>query len=146
LARETEVLGENLPQCCFVHHKSHMLPYYANLGPRCGKQESNRLSYGTVSDEACDRPNLLHLRGRYCPFSDLSTVTGLLERKVYWLVMTCFSYLDKGTTAVFSFTFCLKYRKGQGHKEASLKFSEVVKFVLTCVAVIKCLRKGVTRP
>jgi hypothetical protein len=23
---ETEVLGENLPQCSFVHHKLHMLP------------------------------------------------------------------------------------------------------------------------
>jgi hypothetical protein len=26
LAEETEVLGENLSQRCFVHHKPHMLP------------------------------------------------------------------------------------------------------------------------
>jgi hypothetical protein len=24
IGRETEVLGENLPQCNFVHHKCHM--------------------------------------------------------------------------------------------------------------------------
>jgi hypothetical protein len=26
IGRETEVLGENLHQCRFVHHKPHMLP------------------------------------------------------------------------------------------------------------------------
>jgi hypothetical protein len=26
IGRETEVLGENLPQCRFVSHKPHMLP------------------------------------------------------------------------------------------------------------------------
>jgi hypothetical protein len=26
IGRETEVFGENLPQCRFVHHKPHMLP------------------------------------------------------------------------------------------------------------------------
>jgi hypothetical protein len=32
LAGEIEVLGENLPQCGFVHHKLHMLPGH-ELGP-----------------------------------------------------------------------------------------------------------------
>jgi hypothetical protein len=31
IGKETEVLGENLPQC-FVHHKPHMLPG-CELGP-----------------------------------------------------------------------------------------------------------------
>jgi hypothetical protein len=26
IGKETEVLGENLPQCRFVYHKPHMLP------------------------------------------------------------------------------------------------------------------------
>jgi hypothetical protein len=49
LAGENKVLGENLSQCCFVHHKPHMLCPDANPGRRGGKPATNRLSYGTAS-------------------------------------------------------------------------------------------------
>jgi hypothetical protein len=55
LAGEIEVLGENLPQCRFVHHKSHMLCPDANPGRRGGKPASNRLSYFTA------KPTINHL-------------------------------------------------------------------------------------
>jgi hypothetical protein len=34
LGRETEVIGENLPQCRFVDHKPHMLPVREPGPPR----------------------------------------------------------------------------------------------------------------
>jgi hypothetical protein len=49
LAGETEVLGENLPLCSFVHHKTHMLCPDANPGRRGGKPATNRLSYARPS-------------------------------------------------------------------------------------------------
>jgi hypothetical protein len=48
MAGETEVLGENLPQCRFVHHKSHMLCPDANPGRRGEKPATNSLSYSTA--------------------------------------------------------------------------------------------------
>jgi hypothetical protein len=44
---ETEVLGVNLPQFRFVHHKSHMT---LNSGSHIEKPSTNRLSHGTTCD------------------------------------------------------------------------------------------------
>jgi hypothetical protein len=48
LAGDTEVLGENLPQCHFVHHRSQWPDLGSNPGLRGGKPATNRLSYVTA--------------------------------------------------------------------------------------------------
>jgi hypothetical protein len=76
LAGKTEVLGENLPQCHFIHHKSQMTWPGANPGRRGGKSATNRLSYGTATnfataqDPDSDAPRFI--LATYCPEIHLS--------------------------------------------------------------------------
>jgi hypothetical protein len=50
LEGETEVLGENLPQCHFCPSQNPTWPDPGlNPGPRGGKPATNRLSYGAAS-------------------------------------------------------------------------------------------------
>jgi hypothetical protein len=48
LPGETEILGENLPQCHFVHHRSYMTRPDIEPGPLWWEASGNCLSYGTA--------------------------------------------------------------------------------------------------
>jgi hypothetical protein len=48
IGRETEVLGENLPQGHIVHHKSYFPDPGSNPARRDGKPVINRLNYGAA--------------------------------------------------------------------------------------------------
>jgi hypothetical protein len=76
LVGETEVLGENLPQCRFVHHKPHMLPGREPGQPRL---------------EARDKPlELRHGQAQYCYLSlviDNRNLTAVKLRKKWVSLM-----------------------------------------------------------
>jgi hypothetical protein len=48
LAGETELLGEKLPQCQFIHTNPTWPDLRSNPGRRGGKLATNRLSHGTA--------------------------------------------------------------------------------------------------
>jgi hypothetical protein len=47
---ETELLGENLPQCHVVYHKSHMSRTGIEPGSPHGQPATNHLMVGTARD------------------------------------------------------------------------------------------------
>jgi hypothetical protein len=72
LVGETEVLGENLAQRHFVHHKSHLTRPGSNPGYRGAKPGTNRLSYGAAYNRRLGANPMLEnhdfLAGRDCLF------------------------------------------------------------------------------
>jgi hypothetical protein len=70
LAGETEVLGENLPQCHFVYHKSKWFDLGSNPDRRGGKPATNRLELWHSPDLLRISPNRFQasLSSLWCPF------------------------------------------------------------------------------
>jgi hypothetical protein len=74
LAGETEVLGENLSQCLFVHHKPHMLWPNANPGRRGGKPDYAALGSVTLCETNVKirKPLILHFVLYWCETRSLT--------------------------------------------------------------------------
>jgi hypothetical protein len=78
LTRKTEVLGENLPQRHYVHHKFHMNRAGSNPGHRGGEPVTNHLSYGSAFNEVLNQ----HVILTNVRFQILTAVT--LKIAVFW--------------------------------------------------------------
>jgi hypothetical protein len=79
LEGETKVYGGNLPQCCFVHHKSHMTwPWIASGPPLCeAGDQSPELWHGREKRSGqCNKKNNIKFRRRlYCTYIYTNNVT-----------------------------------------------------------------------
>jgi hypothetical protein len=98
LARETEVLGENLPQRHFCPLQSPTWPDPGlNPGRRCGKPATNRLSYGAAFQSSLSgtgnnqsSARCLFRLGFLLPLTfSIKDIGDISLRNVRWLSMNC---------------------------------------------------------